>query len=138
MEQGNFASSLRTTTIERQRFKDIVENQIAQERQQQTEEMVAQYVTEHKEKMIDTLALNAIRAAEEGHNTTSAKLVEPIENREGLYQTAREVRDYFKKEGFKAGMETYENGYIHYHGHGNQEWKEPTECGATIIITWSN
>lgn len=136
MEHGNFASSLRTTTIERKKELQQTEWQSAAEKQRLVEKAVEEFVAEHKAKMIDDLALSAITAAESGKNTASAKIVEPIENREGLYQTAREVRDYFRGEGFTADMDTYENGYNHYYGHDNQKWKEPTECGAIITISW--
>ena len=138
MERSGLAASLRSTTLERQRELNQDHNLTEQEKQDKLEKAVAEYVATHKEKTIDELAMAAMEAAEKGENTAKLKMVDGIEHRYGVYQTARDVRDYFTKEGFKAELDTGENGYVRNRGANGQEWNEPTECIALLKISWKN
>lgn len=134
MEQAKFADTLRATTEENQRMQMEAEIQAEREEREREDERTRAYVEGHKQLFIDELAQNAQSAATHIRTQACVSRHEDSLNREGLYQTMREVRDYYRSEGFKAGMDTGDNA----RALSNEEWDEATHCWAKVTIDWSH
>jgi hypothetical protein len=137
METINFAEELKVTAEESKKKQMDAENEAAQEQRRLADENVAEYINEHKESFIEELANNAKLAAEQGLTTARISRREDPENREGLYQTIREVRDYYRGEGFKAGMDSGDDARM-VPKDDDWEWLDATHCWAQLSIDWSH
>lgn len=136
MERSNLAEILSEKTESTVKSKTEEEIRFEQEQRRIADERAEEYLRSHFDQFVSELRQTAEIEASEGRYSAHLSRWQDIENREGLYQTMRAVRDYFRNEGLIASMDSGDNASFKLDDDGRSLWIDATQCWAKITIMW--